>query len=215
MIKVLIVDDHALVRTGLAQILAAADDIDLVGQAADGAEAVTLVAECRPDVVLMDLSMPIMDGVTATRQITSQWPSVRVVALSSFVERKMVLDAVDAGAVGYILKDGDMDDVLRAVQAAARGESPLAPRAAQAVLSARASRRLPELTDREREVTDLVVAGLRNKGIADRLGISEKTVKTHLTHVYQRFGVDNRQEIIAVVKNAGATAPPPNPDPWP
>ncbi|MFM2078499.1 MAG: hypothetical protein RJA49_2389 [Actinomycetota bacterium] len=200
MIKVLVVDDHELVRHGLAMLLGGADDVDLVGLATDGAEALTLVAEHHPDVVLMDLSMPGMDGVEATRRISTSHPSSTVVVLSSFSERRTVLEAIDAGAAGYLLKDGGMDDILRAVRAAAQGESPLAPRAAQAILSARPARQMPELSAREREVVDHVVDGLRNREIAERMGITEKTVKTHLTHVYQRLGVDTRAEMIAAVK---------------
>ncbi len=200
MIKVLVVDDHELVRHGLAMLLGGADDIDLVGLATDGAEALTLVEEHHPDVVLMDLSMPGMDGVEATRRISSTYPSTAVVVLSSFSERRTVLEAIDAGAAGYLLKDGGMDDILRAVRAAAQGESPLAPRAAQAILSARPARQMPDLSVREREVVDYVVEGLRNREIAERMGITEKTVKTHLTHVYQRLAVDTRAEMIAAVK---------------
>jgi DNA-binding NarL/FixJ family response regulator len=200
MIKVLVVDDHELVRHGLAMLLGGADDIDLVGLATDGAEAIALVEQHRPDVVLMDLSMPGMDGVEATRRISTTYPSTAVVVLSSFSERRTVLEAIDAGAAGYLLKDGGMDDILRAVRAAAQGESPLAPRAAQAILSARPARQMPELSVREREVVDYVVEGLRNREIAERMGITEKTVKTHLTHVYQRLAVDTRAEMIAAVK---------------
>lgn len=204
MIKVLVADDHELVRHGLAMLLDSADDVELVGQASDGVEAMTMVAEFRPHVVLMDLSMPGMDGVEATRRITSQYAGVSVVVLSSFSERRMVLEAIDAGAAGYLLKDGGMDDIVRAVRAAANGEAPLSPRAAQAILSARPARQLPELSAREREVVELVVEGLKNKDVADRLGISEKTVKTHLTHVYQRLGVTTRADMIAAFKASQA-----------
>ena len=204
MIKVLVVDDHWLVRHGLSLLFDAADDVTLVGEAANGLEALERVRDLSPDVVLMDLSMPVMDGVEATRRIVAKYPEVKVVVLSSFSERRTVLEAIDAGATGYLLKDGDMDDILRAVHAAAQGESPLAPRAAQAILSARPARQLPSLSAREREVVDLVVTGLRNREIADRLGITEKTVKTHLTHVYQRLGVSTRGEMVEAFKAAPA-----------
>ncbi len=194
------VDDHELVRHGLAMLLDSADDIELVGQARDGAEALLMVDQYLPDIVLMDLSMPGMDGVEATRRITTTHQSVSVVVLSSFSERRMVLEAIDAGAAGYLLKDGGMDDIVRAVRSASNGEAPLSPRAAQAILSARPARQLPELSSREREVVELVVEGLKNKDIADRMSISEKTVKTHLTHVYQRLGVANRADMIAAFK---------------
>jgi DNA-binding NarL/FixJ family response regulator len=202
MIRVLVVDDHWLVRHGLSLLFESAEDVTLVGEAANGLEAVEKTRELQPDVVLMDLSMPVMDGVEATRRIVSNHPAIKVVALSSFAERRTVLEAIDAGAAGYLLKDGDMDDILRAVRAANQGESPLAPRAAQAILSARPARQLPALSTREREVVDLVISGLRNREIADRMGITEKTVKTHLTHVYQRLGVSTRREMIDAFNSA-------------
>jgi DNA-binding NarL/FixJ family response regulator len=202
MIRVLVVDDHWLVRHGLSLLFESAEDVTLVGEAANGLEAVEKTRELLPDVVLMDLSMPVMDGVEATRRIVGIHPAIKVVALSSFAERRTVLEAIDAGAAGYLLKDGDMDDILRAVRAANQGESPLAPRAAQAILSARPARQLPALSTREREVVDLVISGLRNREIADRMGITEKTVKTHLTHVYQRLGVSTRREMIDAFKSA-------------
>jgi DNA-binding NarL/FixJ family response regulator len=202
MIRVLVVDDHELLRHGLAMLLNSAEGVELVGEARDGNEAVELVGTLAPDVVLMDLSMPEMDGIEATRIISATHPDVAIVVLSSFSERRMVLEAIDAGAVGYLLKDGGMDDIVRAVEAAARGEAPLSPRAAQAILSARPTRQLPSLSSRERQVVDLVVAGKRNRDIAMEMGISEKTVKTHLTHVYQRLGVTSRAEMVVAVKAA-------------
>ncbi len=204
MIKVLVVDDHWLVRHGLSLLFDAATDVSLVGEAANGLEALEKVRDLEPDVVLMDLSMPVMDGVEATKRIVTKYPDVKVVVLSSFSERRTVLEAIDAGAAGYLLKDGDMEDILRAVRAAAQGESPLAPRAAQAILSARPSRQLPALSVREREVVDFVITGLRNREIADRMGITEKTVKTHLTHVYQRLGVSTRGEMVEAFRTAPA-----------
>lgn len=203
MTSVLVVDDHELVRHGLAMLLRAADDVEYLGDAGDGLEAVEKVAAMSPDVVLMDLSMPGMDGIEATRRIVADHPGTAVVVLSSFAERRMVLEAIDAGAVGYLLKDGGMDDIVRAVHAAAKGEAPLSPKAAQAILSARPTRQLPALSARERQVVELVVAGRRNREIATEMGITEKTVKTHLTHVYQRLGVTSRSEMIAAVKAAG------------
>jgi DNA-binding NarL/FixJ family response regulator len=204
MIRVIIVDDHELVRHGLAMLLNGAEEIDLVGQADDGAAAVELVRELRPDVVLMDLSMPGMGGAEATRIICTSYPDVKVVMLSSFAERRSVLDAIDAGAVGYLLKDGGMDEIVRALEAAARGEAPLSPRAAQSILSARPARQLPSLSVREREVAELAASGLRNRDIAERMGIAEKTVKTHLTRVDQRLGVATRSELSNALKDPGA-----------
>jgi len=194
-IRVLLADDHPVVRRGLAELLGAADDIDVVGAATDGDEAVAQAMETAPDVVLMDISMPNVDGVAATRRLLRERPEARVVMLTSFSERERILDALDAGAIGYLLKDAEPDELLRGVRAAARGESPLAPKAARAVLAAREERRPgDELTGREREVLILVGEGLPNKLIARRMGISEKTVKTHLTSVFQRIGVSDRTQ---------------------
>ncbi len=193
MIRVAVVDDHAIVRNGLVQLLSADAELEVVGAVGDGDAAVALCAEWRPDVALMDLSMPGMDGVEATRRILEAAPGVQVVVLTSFVDRERVLAALDAGAIGYLLKDSEPDELLRGVHAAARGESPLDPRAARTMLGAqRATGPLEELTDREREVLGLVAEGLPNKQIGRRLGISEKTVKAHLTHAFRTIGVDDR-----------------------
>ena len=197
MIRVLIADDHQVVRTGLASLVEGEDDLTVVGAAVDGDEAVRLVAEHSPDVVLMDLSMPGVDGVQATRRIVASHPSTVVVVLTSFAEAKRVLEAIDAGASGYLLKDAEPSEVFAAVRAAARGESPLDPRAARVLLKSRSPGISPPdegLTAREREVLALVAEGLANKQIARRLGISEKTVKTHLTSVFQRIGVTDRTQ---------------------
>ena len=203
MIRVLIVDDHAVVRAGLARLLDTDDDIQVVATAADGAQAVVLVREYRPDVVLMDLSMPVLDGASATAAIRAASPEVRVVVFTSFSDRERILNALDAGAVGYLLKDADPRELLAGIRAAASGDSPLHPKAATAVLGARArdrhrdhdrDRRTPKLSTREREVLQLVAKGLTNQRIAARLGISEKTVKTHLTSVFREIGVAQRTE---------------------
>jgi DNA-binding NarL/FixJ family response regulator len=195
-IRVLIAEDHAMVRAGLTELLGNRDDIEVVGEAADGAEAIERAREVEPNVVLMDLSMPGVDGIAATRQITAEVPDAHVVVLTSFSDRERILDALDAGAVGYLLKDLEPEELHRGILAAARGESPLAPKAAHALLSARAEARpaTVELTDREREVLDLVAEGLPNKLIARRLEISEKTVKAHLTRVFQTIGVTDRTQ---------------------
>ena len=194
MIRVLLVEDHALVRDGLERLLRSVDDIAVVGAAADGAEAVELAAAAEPDVVLMDLSMPNVDGIEATRQITGKRPETHVVVLTSFSDRDRILAALDAGAVGYLLKDAEPDELIRGVRAAARGESPLNPKAAQEILRARVRLTSTELSGREREVLALVAEGLPNKQIARRLGISEKTVKAHLTSVFQQIGVTDRTQ---------------------
>jgi DNA-binding NarL/FixJ family response regulator len=194
-IRVLLAEDHAVVRTGLLQLLGGIDEIDVVAAATGGEDAVALAAEHRPDVVLMDLEMPGIDGIEATRRIRSAHPEVNVVVLTAFSDRRRILDAIDAGAVGYLLKDAEPDELIRGLQAAARGESPLAPKAAQALVAARAEHRTePDLTPREREVLALLADGLPNKLIARRLDISEKTVKAHLTNIFQRIGVTDRTQ---------------------
>ncbi|MGH3506878.1 MAG: response regulator [Nocardioidaceae bacterium] len=197
MIRVVVVDDHAIVRHGLQQLLDGVDDIQVVGSAADGAEAVVVVGETRPDVVLMDLQMPGTDGVVATRQIAAGDTGSEVVVLTSFSDSERIVAALDAGAVGYLLKDTEPEHLVEGVRAAARGESPLHPKAARQLLAARSSRGAAgaaDLTPREREVLTLVRQGLANKQIARRLGISERTVKAHLTSTFQRIGVVDRTQ---------------------
>jgi DNA-binding NarL/FixJ family response regulator len=195
-VRVLVVDDHPVVRDGLVQLLSGADDLEVVAAATNGAEAVELAAgAARPDVVLMDLSMPVMDGCEATRRIVAADPDARVLVLTSFTDQDGIVDALDAGAVGYILKDAEPAELLGAIRAVARGESPLDPKVAAALLRSRAGRRRDaELTGREREVLGLLAGGLANKAIARRLGISEKTVKAHLTNVFHRIGVTDRTQ---------------------
>lgn len=195
MIRVLVVDDHAVVRDGIARLLASADGIEVAGTAGDGAEAVDLVAATAPDVVLMDLSMPGVDGVEATRRIVETHPGVRVVVLTTFSDRDRILAAVEAGASGYLLKDAGPDDVLAGVRAAAAGGAPLDPKAARVLLDTRqAARPGRGLSGREREVLRLLATGMANKQIARRLGITERTVKAHLTSIFQRLGVTDRTQ---------------------
>jgi DNA-binding NarL/FixJ family response regulator len=194
-IRVLIAEDHALVRAGLTDLLANRPDLEVVGEAADGEQAVVRAVELRPDVVLMDLSMPHVDGIEATRRISAEAPDANVVVLTSFSDRERILEALDAGAVGYLLKDLEPDELHRGIVAAARGESPLAPKAAHALISARAEARPPsELSERESQVLALVADGLPNKLIARQLEISEKTVKAHLTKVFHAIGVTDRTQ---------------------
>ena len=194
MIRVVVVDDHAVVRTGLVQLLGAAPDIEVVGEAADGAEAVAVVAERTPDLVLMDLQMPRVDGVTATRMLRERAPGCEVLVLTSYSDGDRIVAALDAGAVGYLLKDADPDDILAGVRAVSRGESPIHPRAARQLLTARAAPDRPSLTPREEEVLELVRRGLANKEIARRLAISERTVKAHLGSVFAAIGVQDRTQ---------------------
>ena len=194
-VRVVLVDDHAVVRTGLAQLLTGAGDIDVVGQAGGGAEALEVVRRTRPAVVVMDLQMPGVDGVAATRSILAEDLGAEVVVLTSFSDNARIVAALDAGAVGYLLKDADPEDLIEGIRAVSRGESPLHPKVARQLLTARQTAPATvDLTPREREVLDLVREGLANKQVARRLGISERTVKAHLTSVFQRIGVTDRTQ---------------------
>jgi DNA-binding NarL/FixJ family response regulator len=193
----LIADDHPLVRDALANLLSGTEDIEVVGVTTDGREAVAAALETEPDVVLMDLEMPGLNGMDATRALRDAGSTARVVVLTTFSDRDRILGALDAGALGYLLKDADPDEIIRGVRAAARGDSPLAPRAAHELLVERAGgqgRRGAELSAREQEVLALVAEGLPNKLIARRLEISEKTVKAHLTSVFAQIGVTDRTQ---------------------
>jgi DNA-binding NarL/FixJ family response regulator len=190
----MLAEDHAVVRAGLERLLGTVGDIEVVAQAVDGAQAVELAAEHRPDVVLMDISMPNLDGIEATRQIVDANAEIQVVVLTSFSDREKIEAALDAGAIGYLLKDAEPEEVIRGVQAAARGESPLAPRAARALIAARAERPELQLSERELDVLRCVAKGLPNKLVARELGISEKTVKAHLTRIFQQLGVTDRTQ---------------------
>jgi DNA-binding NarL/FixJ family response regulator len=194
MIRVLLVDDHEVVRAGLIALLSTADDIEIVGQAADGAQALVQVGALVPDVVLMDLSMPIMDGVTATGLLSRDYPEVCILALTSFADKGKVREAIAAGARGYLLKDSSPDELLSAVRAAAAGHTPLDPRVAGALLPARGESPAEGagLSDREVQVLRLVSTGLANKQVARQLGITERTVKVHLGNVFRRIGVGDR-----------------------
>ena len=209
MIRVLIVDDHAIVRTGLAKLLGTTTDLRLVGQARDGSQAVALAAELRPDVVLMDLSMPGVDGVTATARILADNPDIHVLVLTSFSDQTRILDALHAGAEGYLLKHAEPETILSGIREIVAGGSPLDPKAARVLLT---NRRTPRtgvrLTDREWEVLRMVGDGLPNKTIARRLGITERTVKAHLTSVYHQLGVTDRtQAALWAQLQSGVVAP--------
>ena len=194
MIRVAIADDHRVVRVGLEQLLGTFDDVELVGSADGGEATVELCAATKPDVLLLDLSMPDVDGIEVTRRLATASPDTRVVLFTSFSDREQIVRALDAGAIGYLLKDAEPEAIHEALRAAARGEAPLAPKAAAALLASRSERSSIELTARERDVLALVIAGDVNKQIARKLGISEKTVKGHLTNLFQRIGVADRTQ---------------------
>lgn len=205
-IRVLIVDDHPLVRRGLTSLLSAARGIDVVGAAADGEEAVSWVTRSQPDVVLMDVSMPGMTGVEAARRVLEAQPATRVVMLTSFSQRDVVVESFDAGAVGYLLKDAEPEELISGIRAAARGDAPVSPKAARELLVERTQRRpLEELTQRERDVLACVGQGMQNKQIAWRLGITEKTVKAHLGSIFDRLGVQDRTQAAIWAQKHGLT----------
>ena len=195
MIRVVVVDDHGLVRAGLEQLLFNAEGIDVVGSAAGGREALELLEGTTADVVLMDLSMPDLDGIEATREVTRRLPACRVVVLTSFSARDRILAAFDAGAIGYLLKDAEPAELLSGIRAAARGESPLTPKAAlQLVAQHQDAPPGVRLTERERDILALLALGTPNKLIAQRLGIAEKTVKNHISSIFQSLGVTDRTQ---------------------
>jgi DNA-binding NarL/FixJ family response regulator len=205
-IRVAVADDHRVERVGLEQLLATFADVELVGTAAGGEEAVAMCREELPDVLLLDLSMPGVDGIAVTKRLAEGAPDTRVIVFTSFSDRDRIVEALDAGAIGYLLKDAEPNEIESAIRAAARGEAPLAPKAAAALLADRSARSTGEieLTGREREVLQLVVDGMANKQIARRLGISEKTVKGHLTNLFQRIGVTDRTQAALWAERTGA-----------
>jgi len=192
MTTVMLVDDHPLVRAGLTTLISTTDDLEVIGEAASGEQAISIVDVREPDVVLMDLSMPGMGGAEATRQIMGAHPQVRVVVLTSFADQDRVADALAAGAVGYLLKDCDGREVLAAIRSAALGHAPLDARVAKALLPSATPRVSETLSVRELEVLRLVSQGLANKQIGRALGITERTVKVHVGHVFRRIGVADR-----------------------
>lgn len=199
-IRVLIVDDHKMVRRGLRAFLLSFDDFELVGEAANGQEACVHCQSLQPDVVLMDLVMPDMDGVVATQTIRTQYPKTQVIALTSFPEEAMVQDAIKAGAIAYLLKDVDADELAMAIRSASQGRPTLAPEAAQALIHATTRSPQPghDLTAREREVLALMVEGCSNRAIAQHLTITDSTVKFHVSNILSKLGVDSRTEAVSL-----------------
>lgn len=199
-IRVAIVDDHAVVRSGLSAFLLAYDDLELVGEAGNGVEAVRLCDQIQPDVLLMDLVMPEMDGATATQIIRQRHPRIQVIALTSFKEEALVQQALEAGAISYLLKNVSADELVAAIRAAYVGRPTLAPEAAQALIHAATHAPLPhyDLTPRELEVLTLIVEGLNNTEIARRLVVSRSTVKFHVSSILSKLGVASRTEAVAL-----------------
>jgi NarL family two-component system response regulator LiaR len=201
-IRVMLVDDHDMVRRGLATFLMAKSDLVLVGEAADGIEALEVCAKVKPDVILMDLVMPGKDGAEATRYIRSHWPEVQVIALTSFQEKNLIKDALEAGAIGYLLKNVTVEELAAAIRSAHAGQSALAPEAIQALLQddgGEEEKRIDyKLTNREMEVLVLLVEGLSNREIAERLFVSRATAKAHVSHILEKLEVSNRAEAITL-----------------
>ena len=199
-IRVMLVDDHAMVRRGLATFLKVYDDLELAGEAASGEAAIQLCNTLHPDVILMDMVMPDMDGAAATRKIRKQSPGIQVLALTSFKEGILVQSALQAGAIGYLLKDVSADELAQAIRAAHAGRSTLSPEAAQALVLATSQPPAPglDLTEREREVLALMIEGLNNTQIAAKLNVSPSTVKSHVSNILSKLGVASRTEAVTL-----------------
>ena len=206
-IRVVLADDHPVVRRGLSALLKTLDGVEVVGQAGTGAEAVKEVALNRPDVVIMDLRMPTLDGVAATRQIVRDFPETAVLVLTMFDEDAMVAEALRAGARGYLLKGADQDEIERAIRAVAGGDVIFTQAVARQVLANLAAPRespvLAGLSPREREVLDAIATGANNTAIAQRLGLAPKTVSNHVSAIFLKLGVVSRSEAIVIAKDAG------------
>jgi DNA-binding NarL/FixJ family response regulator len=216
MIRVVIADDQAMVRAGFSALLDAQPDIEVVGLAADGEECLRVVADLAPDVVLMDVRMPVLDGISATRELSTSAPATRILMLTTFDVDDYVFDALSAGAAGFLLKDASPDELARAVRVVAEGEALLAPSATRALIerfsATRGPRRtdrvvLGELTEREREILIGVAQGESNTEIAVRLFIAEQTVKTHVSRILSKLGARDRAQLVIAAYEAGLVAP--------
>ena len=199
-IRILLADDHMMVRSGLATVLGVYDDMKLVGEAGDGEEAIRLCESLRPDVVLMDLLMPNVDGVAATRTIKERWPEIQVIALTSFKDKEYVEGALKAGASGYLLKNVSAEELVGAIRRAVAGQPSLSPEAARVLIQKVNQPQTPaeELTDREKEILSLMVKGLNNTQIAAKLFVSQSTIKFHVSNILAKLGVTGRTEAVAV-----------------
>ena len=199
-IKVLLVDDHTVVRSGLSAVLSICDDLSLIGEAGNGEEAVKFCEREQPDVILMDLLMPKMDGVAATKAIKTKWPKIQIIALTSFKEKEYVEGALKAGALGYLLKNVSADELANAIRRAVAGQPSLSPEAAQVLIQGVNQPQKPgfDMTDREKEILALMIEGLSNNDIAERLIVSQSTVKFHVSNVLSKMGVASRTEAVAI-----------------
>jgi len=208
-IRVMLVDDHTMVRRGLATFLKAYDDLQLVGEADSGEAAVKLSAEVLPDVILMDMFLPGIDGATATRSIRQKFPQVQVIVLTSFKEGKLIKTALEAGAIGYLLKDVSADDLIRAIRSAHAGRATLSPEVAQTLVETTNLPPVPglDLTEREREVLTLMIEGLNNTQIAGRLTVSPSTIKSHVSNILAKLGVASRTEAVTLALRSGIAPP--------
>lgn len=204
-IRVMLVDDHAMVRRGLSTILMIYDDLQLAGEAESGETAIQMCGEVLPDVVLMDMVLPAMDGAAATRMIRQRFPKVQVIALTSFKEKDLIKNALEAGAIGYLLKDVTADELARAIRAAHVGRATLSPDVAQVIVQTAGQPPEPglDLTEREREVLALMVEGLNNTQIAGRLSVSPSTIKSHVSNILSKLGVSSRTEAVTLALRNG------------
>jgi two-component system, NarL family, response regulator LiaR len=199
-IRVMVVDDHPMARRGLATFLKVYDDLQLAGEAESGEAAIQLCAEVSPDVILMDMVLPKMDGATATRAIRQQFPQVQVIVLTSFKDGVLIKNALEAGAIGYLIKDVSADEIAQAIRAAHSGRATLSPEAAQALVQTANQPPAPglDLTEREREVLALMIEGLNNTQIAGRLSVSPSTIKSHVSSILSKLGAASRTEAVTL-----------------